>query len=156
MKRLTLRKITWEMYEAFVRLGVREDQQRYVRDSRYTLAEAFLNQAERICDTEILPIFAEETMIGYVAIQYFRDGADAWYDLHRFMIDAGQQGRGYGKTAFAMILDYIRTCPMGAADRIKIEYREENAPASHIYHQQGFADSDAYNRYGERAAWLKI
>lgn len=156
MEQITLEIISWNGYEEFVKLDVNDDQRMYVRDSKYTLEEAFLNHIEGICETEILAIYAEQKMIGYVALQYFKNESDSWYDLHRFMIDAGCQEKGFGKRAFAMILEHIRKCPMGAADRIKIEYMERNASASHIYHQHGFVDSDVYNQYGERTAWLAI
>ena len=49
-----------------------------------------------------------------------------------------EQGRGYGKAAFAAVLDYIRTKPFGKSDRILLTCNRENPAALGLYQSFGF------------------
>ena len=49
-----------------------------------------------------------------------------------------EQGKGYGKAAFAAVLDYIRTKPFGKSDRILLTCNRENPAALGLYQSFGF------------------
>ena len=48
------------------------------------------------------------------------------------------QGKGYGKAAFAAVLDYIRTKPFGKSGRILLTCNRENPTALGLYKSFGF------------------
>ncbi len=60
------------------------------------------------------------------------------YDIWHMMIDAAQQGRGYGSDALDRVIDYIRTKPFGNTGRIALTCNKENAVARRLYESRGF------------------
>lgn len=93
-------------------------------------------------------VYDGETPVGFLMIGY--DCAD-WEDaprvaagnycLWRLMIDGRYQGRGYGRRAAELALDFIRTLPCGPADCCWLSYLPENAAARALYHSLGFAEN---------------
>ena len=75
-------------------------------------------------------------MVGYVMVIYDYD--EEVYNIWHMMIDRGEQGKGYGKAAFAAVLDYIRTKPFGKSDRILLTCNRENPAALGLYQSFGF------------------
>ena len=75
-------------------------------------------------------------MVGYVMVIYDYD--EEVYNIWHMMIDRGEQGNGYGKAAFAAVLDYIRTKPFGKSDRILLTCNRENPTALGLYKSFGF------------------
>ena len=63
------------------------------------------------------------------------------YEIWRFMIDKRFQGRGYGKDALKLALDFIRTWPCGKADLCWISYEPENEIAKKLYSSFGFVET---------------
>ncbi len=55
-------------------------------------------------------------MVGYMMVIYDYDVPE--YDIWHMMIDETQQGKGYGKAALKLILDYIEEKPFGNSDRV--------------------------------------
>ena len=55
------------------------------------------------------------------------------------MIDEKEQGKGYGKAALALILDYIRTKPFGDSGRVALTCNIENINAIKLYQKSGFS-----------------
>ena len=42
------------------------------------------------------------------------------YDIWHMMIDASKQGRGYGREALRLVLEYIKTKPFGDSNRVTL------------------------------------
>ena len=55
-------------------------------------------------------------MVGYMMVIYDYDVPE--YDIWHMMIDETQRGKGYGKAALKLILDYIEEKPFGNSDRV--------------------------------------
>ena len=62
------------------------------------------------------------------------------YFFWRLMIDKEYQGKGYGREAVRLALDYIRTFPHGKADYCWICYDRENTVARKLYLSFGFEE----------------
>ena len=60
------------------------------------------------------------------------------YDIWHMMIDASLQGKGYGKAALELVLDYIRNKPFGDSDRVALTCNKNNASALALYKNMGF------------------
>ncbi len=68
------------------------------------------------------------------------------YFIWRFMIDKRYQGRGYGKEAMKLILDYVKTGPCRKAQYAWICYAPENTVARRLYASLGFEEvAEAYS-----------
>ena len=57
------------------------------------------------------------------------------------MIDRKHQGRGYGKEAMKLALDFIRTFPCGPAEYCWLSYEPGNDVARNLYRSFGFVEA---------------
>lgn len=130
--KISLKRIDAENFlDAFgLRLG--EGQERFVSHPIRSLAQAYVYYHQ--CTP--FGIYAGEEMVGYVMVIYDCDVPE--YDIWHMMIDAAQQGRGYGKAALGEVLSYIRTKPFGPSGRVALTCHRENQPALSLYENLGF------------------
>ena len=63
------------------------------------------------------------------------------YSIWRLMIDKRYQGRGYGREAVQLALDFIRTWPCGQAEYCALSYEPENEVARKLYASCGFVEN---------------
>ena len=83
-------------------------------------------------------------MIGYDVDNDWDDApeiAGGNYNLWRLMIDQAYQGRGYGREAVRLALEFIRSLPCGPADYCWLSYEPENDAARRLYSSFGFAET---------------
>ena len=98
-------------------------------------------------------IYEDDTPVGFLMIGYGTD--DYWddapaiakgnYNLWRLMIDDHYQGKGYGKEAVRLAMDFIRTRPCGSADYCWLSYEPENDVARKLYQSFGFTETGEYD-----------
>lgn len=139
-----LQKVNTENFYALMRLSVGEAQRDFVAPNDYSLAEAYAVLAAGRY-VQAFGIYEGDTPVGFAMIGHnsFEDedqpGAyrNSYY-LWRFMIDERYQGRGLGKAAARLVLDYIRSFPDGAADTCAVSYEPENTAAKNLYASFGF------------------
>ena len=87
-------------------------------------------------------------MIGYGTDDSWEDApavAQNSYNLWRFMIDRRYQGKGYGKAAMRLILDFIVTQPCGPAELCWLSYGPENTAAKALYAAFGFRETGEWD-----------
>ncbi len=94
-------------------------------------------------------IYEEDTPVGFLMIGF--DVDDYWddapeiakgnYNLWRLMIDKAYQGRGYGKEAVSLALDFIISSPCGLAEYCWLSYEPENEVAKKLYSSLGFNET---------------
>ena len=94
-------------------------------------------------------IYEGDTPVGFIMIGF--DVDDYWddapeiargnYNLWRLMIDKKYQGKGYGKEAVRLALDFINTFPCGSAEYCWLSYEPENKAARNIYSSFGFSET---------------
>ena len=161
-----LEKISWENYEDVLKLHVAKNQEDFVATNSTSLIQAFL----ALSDDE--PVFAfaiynDDTVVGFIQISYDDDwtgyeredwlSSDAYkkwegikyYYIWRFMIGEEYQGRGYGKSAIAKIIEFIKTYPCGEADYIALSYERSNEVAKKLYFSLGFYEPEDFVPYYE-------
>lgn len=129
-------------------LKVSEEQQDFVAGNDISLIEAYIAKAE---NGQIFPfgIYKNDLPIGFLMIGFGTDSswdkapaiAQNNYDLRRLMIDAKFQGRGYGKEALMLALEFIRTFPCGKAEFCWLSYEPENKAARNLYRTFGFVET---------------
>lgn len=129
-----LKQITRENFRAVLWLKLNEDQQDYVASNAASLAEAWL------CYDKARPFAVwddTDGVVGFVMLDMKRgpERAEIW----RLMIDAGHQGKGYGRQALEQVLDLLRQ--EGEKKELQINYVKGNDGAAHLYRSMGFAET---------------
>lgn len=126
---VSLREITPQNFDAIINLRVREDQKRFVASNQFSLAEA------RVFPGRFpLAVYAGETPVGFVMYVDWQERSQFW--IFRLMIDASQQGRGYGRAAMRLLIERMRAIP--GCRQIYISYDPENHAARSLYTSLGF------------------
>ena len=149
---LHLQPIDSQNAEAILALSVREEQRGFVASNTDSIIEAYIAITH---NGHAFPfgIYDGDVPVGFLMIGYGVD--DCWqdapaiargnYNLWRLMIDQKHQGRGYGRAALQLALDFIRTQPCGPAEWIWLSYEPENAVARALYHAFGFEETGAWD-----------
>jgi diamine N-acetyltransferase len=169
---IRLVKIDTGNFRDIVMLEVKEEQKNFVAHNAYSLAEAYANLA-RGRFVQPFGIYAGDVPVGFLMIGYFRkedarpeereEGVETMdfeygnYLFWRFMIDTEHQGRGYGRKAMQLALDYIRTNPAGPAEYCWLSYEPENEAAKELYRSFGFVEYERLPQgWDEIPALLKL
>ena len=141
-------KIIWDI----LKLRVSDAQKSFVASNDISIIEAYIALTS---GGHAFPfgIYDEETPVGFCMIGYGTD--DSWedapavaqnsYNLWRFMIDRRYQGKGYGKAAMRLILDFIVTQPCGPAELCWLSYGPENTAAKALYAAFGFRETGEWD-----------
>lgn len=145
---LSLQRIDGRNVWDILKLKVSEDQQSFVAGNEVSLIEAYIAKAE---NAQIFPfgIYHDGVPVGFLMIGFGTDSswddapaiAQNNYDLRRLMIDAKFQGRGYGKEALMLALEFIRTFPCGKAEFCWLSYEPNNKVAQDLYRSYGFVET---------------
>lgn len=100
---ITLKPIDESNFLDAFHLQLRDDQTQYVSHPIRSLAQAYVYRNQ----CQPFGIYADARMVGYVMVIYDYDVPE--YDIWHMMIDAAEQGKGYGTAAMKAVLDYIAT-----------------------------------------------
>ena len=126
---VTLREVTAETFSDVIDLSVSEAQKRFVAPNVYSLAQAYVNP-----EAWVRAIYADETPVGFLMLADEPDEPE--YFLWRFMIDERYQGRGYGRRAAELLVDYVRTRP--GATELLVSYEQGEGGPEPFYRRLGF------------------
>lgn len=134
---ICLKKITEENFLDAFHLKLAPGQERFVSHPIRSLAQAYVYREQ----CQPFGIYEDDTMVGYVMVIYDYDIPE--YDIWHMMIDESKQRRGYGSAALDRVLDYIKTKPFGASDRVTLTCNSDNVPALNLYKRKGFTETGA-------------
>ena len=158
-----LEKVNRDNVWALLKLRVRPDQANFVADNTESLVEAYLSLS---AGGYAFPfgIFDGDAPVGFLMIGFGTEN-DRWedepkvnqgnYSLWRLMIDGKYQGRGCGKQAVQLALDFVKTFPCGPAEYCWVSYEPENERAKALYHAFGFVENGEWDG-DEIVAVLKL
>ena len=130
-----------------VSLRIRRDQKKYLADNVWSMIHAYVGNKT---NGAVYPfgIYNDKKPVGFLLLAYdyseVCDDPDAPliaknnYFLWRLMIDKRYQGRGYGREAVKLALDFIKTFPHGKAEYCWICYDKDNEVAKKLYLSMGF------------------
>lgn len=126
-----------------------DESQKYFIDS---LKEC-LKRADKNSELNPLAIYDGELLIGFAMYGFkkklFGD-RQLWID--HFIIDKNYQGKGYGKEAFLLLLELVKS---NKHNEIFLSVHRKNYSAIHVYEKYGFVFIGKYNRYLEKIMVLK-
>ena len=128
-----LKPITEDNFIDAFNLSLAPGQERFVSHPIRSLAQAYVYRDQ----CQPFGIYFGDAMVGYVMVIYDYDVPE--YDIWHMMIDAAQQGKGYGAAALDRVLDYIRTKPFGDSGRVTLTCNRDNPVARRLYESRGFA-----------------
>lgn len=159
---LRLEKINGKNVWEILRLEVFDNQKEFVAANDISIIEAYV-AITRNGHAFPFGIYDDETPVGFLMIGF--DVDEDWedapeiarnnYNLWRLMIDKLYQGRGYGKAAVTLALDFIRSFPCGKADYCWLSYEPENSVARDLYRSFGFSETGDMDG-DEQIAVLKL
>jgi diamine N-acetyltransferase len=127
--RVELREITMDNFHACIGLKVADDQRDFVAPNVFSLAEA---KADGV--SVPLAMYAADRMVGFIMYWYDAENGKGYID--RLMVAAEHQGRGYGKSAMAQVIQRLRDLP--GCRRIQTSFAPANRVADGLYYQLGF------------------
>lgn len=132
MSVVTLREVTDDNLEAVIALNVAPHQEEMVAPNLKSLAEAAV--AEEVM---FRAVYADEEPVGFLMLSERRSVPR--YYLWRFMIDAAHQGKGYGREAMNLLLEYVRQLP--DATELYLSYVPGEGSPGPFYAKLGFVDT---------------
>ena len=148
-----LEKITHLNIWEILNLKVYRTQKNFVASNIESIATAYAT-LDSECSAFPFGIYSDDKPVGFLMVG-FNEAVmyDAYgdikapeslknnYSIWRLMIDKRYQGRGYGKQAIRLALEFIRTWPCGKAEYCVISYEPENTDAARLYHSFGFEEN---------------
>lgn len=168
MDTLRLEKLNWDNFEAIINLHVTKEQRDFVAANKDSLVHACVRMIDEGKQVFPFGVYLGKKPVGFLMITYDvgeDDGTEPsaeWflrnsYYIWRFMIDRRWQGRGYGRQALQLALDFIRTFPAGEATYCWLSYEPTNEVARKLYLSFGFVEQPEHYEEGEEMpAVLKL
>jgi diamine N-acetyltransferase len=138
MEALSLQEVTRENWRATLDLTVFPAQQRFIADyvpiAAIALAKAYIRPGGLVW----IPyaFYANGEMVGFTELAYEPESLDNYWVFH-FFIDHHYQGRGYGKEAIRLLLQFIRD-HHPQCQTLQLTVHPENDHARHLYTSAGF------------------
>lgn len=129
---VTLREVTQDTVRAICNLQVAEDQRGYVAPNAVSIAQAYFEPC-----AWFRAVYADDDPVGFVMLHDEPEKQE--YYLWRFMIDAGHQGRGFGKRALDLVVDYVRERP--GAGALLSSFVPGDAGPGGFYLRYGFVET---------------
>ena len=129
---VTLHEITKETVRAIIGLEVAESQRDFVAPNSVSIAQAHFEPK-----AWFRAIYSGEDPVGFVMV--FEDPDKPEYFLWRYMIDAGHQGKGFGRAALEQVIERVRGLP-NATGLLTSYVPGEGSPGD-FYHLMGFVDN---------------
>ena len=146
---LELKKINRKNVAEILNLEVFDNQKSFVATNNSSIIEAYIAITENN-HVFTFGIYKDDTPIGFLMIGFDVDSDDEGapriakgnYNIWRLMIDKKFQGKGFGKKAMDLALEFIKTFPCGTAKYCWLSYESDNDVARKLYKSVGFEETD--------------
>lgn len=135
MDHITLQKVDESNFIPCFNLELNDWQKEFVSHPVRSLAQAYVyyNQCTPFA------VFSGSEVVGYVMVIYDYD--EETYNIWHLMIDRQRQGKGLGRAAMELALEYILTKPFGDSNRVLLTVNPQNFAARALYQALGFAET---------------
>ena len=146
---LKLKKINRTNIGEILKLEVFDNQKNFVATNNSSIIDAYIAITENN-DVFTFGIYNDDTPIGFLMIGFDvnSDDEDAPmiakgnYNIWRLMVDKKFQGKGFGKKAMDLALEFISTFPCGTAKYCWLSYESDNNVARQLYTSVGFVETE--------------
>ena len=146
---LKLKKTNRKNVEEILKLEVFDNQTSFVATNNISIIEAYIAITENN-DVFTFGIYKDDAPVGFLMIGFDvnSDDADAPkiakgnYNIWRFMIDKKFQGKGFGKKAMDLALEFVNSFSCGTAKYCWLSYESDNDVARQLYKSVGFVETD--------------
>ena len=146
---LKLKKINRKNVADILNLEVFDNQKSFVATNNSSIIEAYIAITENN-HVFTFGIYKDDTPIGFLMIGYDVNSDDEGapkiakgnYNIWRLMIDKKFQGKGFGKKAINLALEFVNTFPCGTAKYCWLSYESDNEVARQLYKSVGFVETD--------------
>ena len=144
-----LKKINRKNVGEILKLEFFDNQKRFVAPNNISIIEAYLAITENN-DVFTFGIYNDDAPVGFLMIGFDVNSDDEGapkiakgnYNIWRFMIDKKFQGKGFGKKAMNLALEFVNTFPCGTAKYCWLSYESDNDIARQLYQSVGFVETD--------------
>ncbi|MCZ8519745.1 MULTISPECIES: GNAT family N-acetyltransferase [Paenibacillus] len=136
---ITLQPVTRDNWLDALRLTVTEDQSGFVPTVAVSLAKVHVKPDGDHVEYLPFAIYDEDVMIGFIMHAYEEHTAHSYW-INGFLIDAGYQGKGYGRTALLRMIAYIKDRFVQCRE-IRLTVHRNNAAAYKLYQSMGFRET---------------
>lgn len=133
MTGIRLQAVNRDNWEECISLEVSEVQSGFVASNQYSLAEAFSKSEMRP-----FAIYNGNQMVGFLMYSLDREDKTPW--IHRLMIAADYQRKGYGRLALRLAVQQITEEFNPVV--ISLSFEPENLIARALYESEGFTVTD--------------
>jgi len=149
---LKLKKINRKNVADILNLEVFDNQKSFVATNNSSIIEAYIAIIENN-HVFTFGIYNDDTPVGFLMIGFDVNSDDEGapkitkgnYNIWRIMIDKKFQGKGFGKKAMELALEFINTFPCGTAKNCWLSYESDNDVARQLYKSVGFVETDEKN-----------
>ena len=146
---LKLKKINRNNIEEILKLEAFDNQKSFVATNNSSIIEAYIAITENN-HVFTFGIYKDDTPIGFLMIGYDVNSDDEGapsiakgnYNIWRLMIDKKFQGKGFGKKAINLALEFVKTFPCGTAKYCWLSNESDNDIARQLYKSVGFVETD--------------
>ena len=146
---LKLKKINRKNVGEILKLEVFDNQKSFVAPNNISIIEAYLAITENN-DVFTFGIYKDDIPIGFLIIGFDVNSNDEGasriakgnYNIWRLMIDKKLQGKGFGKKAMNLALEFVNTFPCGTVKYCWLSYESDNDIARQLYQSVGFVETD--------------
>ena len=142
---ITICKYTKNNYIDALQLKVKRTQKKYVPSILESLAYAYIKPWDDCFDPYLL--YNNDLLIGAFYISYSPNTNDDYW-IGGFFIDKRYQNRGYGKSAFAKTLDFLKN-NFENCKEVQLTVVKSNEVAVKFYESFGFLTHGDVNSEGE-------
>ena len=146
---LKLEKINRNNIVEILKLEVFDNQKSFVATNNISIIEAYIAITENN-HVFTFGIYKDDTPIGFLMVGFDVNSDDEGapriakgnYNIWRLMIDKKFQGKGFGKKAMELALEFVNTFPCGTAKYCWLSYECDNEEARQLYKSVGFVETD--------------
>ena len=128
----SLKEITVKTLDSSLHLTVRDDQKKYMASNAVSVAQAHFSKY-----AWFRAVYADKTPVGFVML--YDNSEKPEYFLWRFMIDAKFQGKGFGKRALELLINYVKSRPK--AKELILSYVPGKESPEKFYLKMGFENT---------------
>ena len=146
---LKLEKINRNNVAEILKLEVFENQKSFVATNNSSIIEAYIAITDNN-DVFTFGIYNDDAPVGFLMIGFDVNSDDEGapkiakgnYNIWCLMIDKKFQGKGFGKKAMNLALEFVNTFPCGTAKYCWLSYESDNDIARQLYQSVGFVETD--------------